>query len=64
MQNPKAIPILVDGKEFGVVWQDFRSFKRLSVYLNDKRMAWIDWPIRVDQGDGILKYFIRSVQCK
>ena len=60
MLNPKAVPVQVDGKEYGTFWQDFGSFKRLTVYQNDKRIGWRNLPINVDLGIGTVQYVIRS----
>lgn len=59
MLNPQAIPFLVDGKEYGVVWQDFSTFRRMTVYRNDKRIGWRNLPIDVDKSDGTVQYLIR-----
>ena len=61
MLNPKAIPIVVEGKEWSYMWQDFGQFKRLNVYDNDKRIGWKDMPISVDEGDRAITYFIKSL---
>lgn len=61
MLNPKAKPILVDGKEYGFVWQDFSSFMKITVYLNDKRIGWRNLPISVDRNDSTVQYVIRSI---
>ena len=61
MLNPKAISIVVEGKEWSYMWQDFGQFKRLNVYFDERRIGWKDMPISVDEGDRTITYFIKSL---
>ena len=61
MLNIQAVPISFEGKEYGLYWQDFGNFRRLTIYLNDKRIGWRNLPIGVDCSDNTVRYLIKTL---
>jgi hypothetical protein len=56
--NPTTSTILVNGKEYDYMWQDFGSFKRLVVFKDGKRFGYRNLSISVDEGLSTINYFI------
>lgn len=61
MVNPKLTPIKVDGKEYGIMFQDYGEFIRLNVYQDGKVLGRRDFPRNVDQENNAITYFIRRM---
>lgn len=61
MVNPRMIPVDLDGTQFAVTWQDFGSYMRLNVFHNEKLLGSKNFPIATDQGEGVVRYAIRSI---
>lgn len=61
MENPKLIEIIVDDVIYGYMFWDFRSYVRLDVYQNNRRIGQRELPVHVDQGETTVIYLIRRM---
>lgn len=61
MDSSKFIPIIVDGQDYSVTWQDFGHFRRLNVFQNDKKLGHKDFTLNIDMGEGTVFYVIRKL---
>ena len=65
VENPRAIPVVVNGKNYAATWQDFGTYKRINVFeinlLSLRLIGFKDYPIRVDTGMGTIMYSVKSI---
>jgi hypothetical protein len=61
MENPKMSHVKVEGHEYGLVWHDFGTYFRLTIYIDGKVWAKRNLPPRVDTGMGTIRYIVKSI---
>jgi hypothetical protein len=55
------IPMIVDGIEVAVFWQDLTTHRRLTVFRDGIEIGHKDLPIRVDTGNGTAEYVVKGI---